>query len=197
MTSKAPIAVVPPILPLKVTTPVPALIVKLLNPSTVEPNETLRFVLVIVVAATRVTAPPKLMSPDVAEIEPPRVLAPVTVIDPADMVTSDANVKDLNTAFKPEKLSVVFAKATTSPSDGQFGQLSVPPCRLIVPIPANWASVPGKLRVPAVTVRLTELAPIEFEIVKVPVPDFVMELDVFVRSVAHVTLRPLVSTLNA
>ena len=135
--SKVPIAVVPPMLPLKVTTPVPALIVKLLNPSTVEPNETLRFVLVIVVAATKVTAPPKLMSPDVAEIDPPSVLVPVTVIDPADIVTPDANVNDLNTAFKPEKDNVVSAKATTSPSDGQFGQLSVPPCKLIVPIPAN------------------------------------------------------------
>ena len=50
---------------------------------------------------------------------------------------------------------------------------------------------------PAVTVRLTELAPIEFEIVSVPAPDFVMELDAFVRSVAHVTFWPFVSTLNA
>ena len=113
--------------PLKVTTPVPARIVKLLNPSTVEPNETLRSVLVMVVAATKVTAPPKLISPDDAEIDPPSVLAPVTVIDPADIVTPEANVNVLNTAFNPEKLSVVFAKATTSPNDGQLGQLNVPP----------------------------------------------------------------------
>ena len=127
MTSRVPIAVIPPMLPLKVTAPVPARIAKLLNPSTVVPNETLRFVLVMVVGATKVTAPPKLISPDVAEIEPPRMLAPLTVIDPAVMVTPDANVKDLNTAFKPEKLRVVFAKATTSPNDGQLGQLNVPP----------------------------------------------------------------------
>ena len=67
----------------------------------------------------------------------------------------------------------------------------------MVPRPANCDSVPGKLRVPPVTVILTELAPIVFEIVRVPVPDFVIELDALVRSLAQVTVRPLVSTLNA
>ena len=33
--------------------------------------------------------------------------------------------------------------------------------------------------------------------VHVPAPDFVMELDAFVRLVAQVTLFPFVSTLNA
>ncbi len=50
---------------------------------------------------------------------------------------------------------------------------------------------------PPVTKILTELTPIAFEIVRVPVPDFVIELDALVRLLAQVTVRPFVSTLNA
>ena len=120
-------AVVPPIAPLKVTLPLPACTSSLLKPSIVEPKTTLRFVLVIVVPATNVTAPPKLISPVVAVMVPPRELTPVTVIEPASIVTPDASVRVLNTAFKPEKVREELAVATTSPSVGQFGQIKVPP----------------------------------------------------------------------
>ena len=126
-TFRLPIAVLPPMAPVKVTIPLPACTSRLLKPLTVEPNTTLRFVLVMVVPATNVTAPPKLILPDVAVILPPSELTPVTVIEPASIVTPDASVSVLNTASCPLRVSVEPAVAVTSPNEGQLGQLKVPP----------------------------------------------------------------------
>ena len=97
-TVKLAIAAMPPISPLNEATPEPAFIVNPENPLIVDPNATLRLVVVMVVSDTNVTAPPKLMSPEVAMIEPPNELNPITEMEAADKVTLVASTTELNIA---------------------------------------------------------------------------------------------------
>jgi hypothetical protein len=53
----------------------------------------------MVVSDTNVTAPPKLISPEVAMIEPPNELTPITEMEAADKVTLDASINELNIAL--------------------------------------------------------------------------------------------------
>ena len=116
--------VFPPTAPRKATVLDPALMVREVNPSTVELNAIGLLVEVNVVGATKVTAPPNVIGP-VVVIEPPILDVLYTNILFAVITTFEASVRESNIALL--KFTVAPCEATKFPRDGQPGQFRLPP----------------------------------------------------------------------
>ena len=97
---------------------------------------------------------------------------------------------DPNETVLLELVIVVSRTRVVAPPKLTAPVVEIVPPILLVPL----IVIEVALKVPSLIIALAKLST---PIVHVPDPDFVIELDALVRSLAQVTVRPLVLTLNA